>query len=87
MKNPKATTNRGVRLRCIFYAVKVLPKNQFQTIKSLVPEAIVCCKDINKRTRACAFRLLEEMFYIFRVRFRVLLILVNFGDKTLSLVV
>ncbi|KAK6629400.1 hypothetical protein RUM43_003217 [Polyplax serrata] len=66
MKNPKATTNRGVRLRCIFYAVKVLPKNQFQTIKSLVPEAIVCCKDINKRTRACAFRLLEEMFYIFR---------------------
>ena len=67
IKNAKAP-NRGARLRCIYHLIKNLPKNQYNTIKAVVPEAIICCKDINKNTRLIAFRLLEEMFYISKVR-------------------
>ena len=69
LKSLKKTkvTNRGARLRCLFRMVKLLPKNQIDAVKSIVPETIICCKDINQNTRAYAFKMLEEIFIICRV--------------------
>lgn len=69
LKSLKKTkvTNRGARLRCLFRMVKLLPKDQIDAVKTIIPETIICCKDINQNTRAYAFKMLEEVFNICRV--------------------
>ncbi|KAL0280180.1 UNVERIFIED_CONTAM: hypothetical protein PYX00_001552 [Menopon gallinae] len=57
---------RGARLRCILHLLKYIPENQYNALKEIIPEAIICCRDINQRTRMFAFRLLEQMFVLCR---------------------
>ena len=52
---------RGPRLRCLIHLVKKLDKSQVATLEQIVPEAVLCCKDINERCRVAAYSLLVEV--------------------------
>ncbi|XP_034255302.1 RRP12-like protein [Thrips palmi] len=56
-----ATSSRGARLRCLIHLVRRLPASKFNIIKLIVPEAVLCVKDINERCRQAAFALLHEL--------------------------
>ncbi|XP_026293865.1 RRP12-like protein [Frankliniella occidentalis] len=56
-----ATTSRGARLRCLIHLVRRLPAKKANILKEIVPEAVLCVKDINERCRQSAFALLHEL--------------------------
>lgn len=54
-------SSKGARLRCLKYLIKAQPQLDHDStlIKSAIPEAVLCCKDINERCRAAAYDLLN----------------------------
>lgn len=53
-------SSRGARLRCLNCLVKLQPqlKHDSKLLKSVVAEAVLCCKDINEKCRLAANNLL-----------------------------
>lgn len=49
------------RLRCLIHLVRKLPGKKANILKEIVPEAVLCVKDINERCRQAAFALLHEL--------------------------
>ncbi|KAL0112098.1 hypothetical protein PUN28_013375 [Cardiocondyla obscurior] len=53
-------TSRGARLRCLAYLVKIHPQlEKTKFLEAVVPEAVLCIKDINERCRDAAYRLVN----------------------------
>lgn len=52
------SSTRGPRLRCLIHLVQRMESGKMDTLQKLIPEAILCCKDINVKCRKSAFRLL-----------------------------
>lgn len=61
--NTAAVSSKGARLRCFNYLIKAQPQLDHDStlIKSVIPEAVLCCKDINERCRATAYLLLNTI--------------------------
>lgn len=58
-----ATSSKGARLRCFNYLIKAQPQldQDSKLIRNVVPEAILCCKDINEKCRQIAFELINTV--------------------------
>lgn len=55
-------TSRGVRLKCLTYLVRVHPQlGRTKFLEAIVPEAVLCVKDINERCRNSAYQLLSTI--------------------------
>ncbi|XP_057657541.1 RRP12-like protein [Diorhabda carinulata] len=61
--NSAAVSSKGARLRCLNYLVKAQPQldHESKLIKSIIPEAVLCCKDINEKCRATAYEVLNTI--------------------------
>ncbi|CAG9830042.1 unnamed protein product [Diabrotica balteata] len=61
--NSAAVSSKGARLRCLNYLIKAQPQldHESKLIKSAIPEAILCCKDINEKCRTTAYDLLNTI--------------------------
>lgn len=55
-----AVTSKGARLRCFNYLVKSQPQLGYNSklFRSVIPEAVLCCKDINEKCRSAAYDVL-----------------------------
>lgn len=53
-----ATSSKGARLRCLFELLK-RTENPPSILDTILPETILCVKDINNRCRETAFQILE----------------------------
>ncbi|KAK7790254.1 hypothetical protein R5R35_001055 [Gryllus longicercus] len=49
---------KGPRIRCLIYLVQNMEKHEISTLKKIIPEAVLCCKDNNEKCRESAFSLL-----------------------------
>lgn len=58
-----AVTSKGARLRCLNYLVKSQPQlgHDSKLIRSIIPEAVLCCKDINEKCRNTAYDVLSSI--------------------------
>ncbi|KAG5889831.1 hypothetical protein JTB14_023156 [Gonioctena quinquepunctata] len=58
-----AISSKGARLRCLNYLIKAQPQldHDSKLIKSVIPEAVLCCKDINEKCRATAYEVLNTI--------------------------
>lgn len=58
-----AVSSKGARLRCFNYLVKEQPylNHESKFVKSIISEAVMCCKDINERCRTTAYSLLNTI--------------------------
>lgn len=58
-----ATSSKGARLRCYNYLIKAQPQldRDSKLIKNVIPEAVLCCKDINEKCRQTAYDLLNTI--------------------------
>lgn len=53
-------TGRGPRIKCLIHLVKVHPQlEKTKFLEAIVPEAVLCVKDINERCRNSAYQLLN----------------------------
>lgn len=53
-------TSKGPRLRCLIHLVKLHPQlEKTKFLEAIVPEAVLCVKDINERCRNSAYQLLN----------------------------
>lgn len=61
--NSAAVSSKGSRLRCLNYLLKAQPQldHESKLIRSVVPEAVLCCKDINEKCRSMAYSLLNTV--------------------------
>ncbi|XP_076254422.1 RRP12-like protein [Rhynchophorus ferrugineus] len=61
--NTAATSSKGARLRCLNYLIKSQSKldHESKLIRAAVPEAVMCCKDINEKCRETAYTLLNTI--------------------------
>lgn len=65
-----AVTSKGARLRCFNYLVKSQPQldHDSKLFRSVIPEAVLCCKDINEKCRAAAYDVLNSIGEILSAR-------------------
>ncbi|XP_050305349.1 RRP12-like protein [Anthonomus grandis grandis] len=58
-----ATSSKGARLRCLNYLIKSQPHldQGSKLLRSTIPEAVLCCKDINERCRQIAYDVLNTI--------------------------
>ncbi|XP_046410406.1 RRP12-like protein [Neodiprion fabricii] len=55
-------SSKGARLRCLEHLVKSQPQlDQTKLLRSIVPEAVLCLKEVNERCRASAYQLLNTI--------------------------
>ncbi|XP_011686333.1 PREDICTED: RRP12-like protein [Wasmannia auropunctata] len=55
-------SSRGARLRCLAHLVRVHPQlEKTKFLEAIVPEAVLCVKDINERCREVAYQLLNTI--------------------------
>lgn len=61
--NTAAVSSKGARLRCLNYLVKAQPHldHDSRLIRSIIPEAMLCCKDINVKCRSIAYEVLNTI--------------------------
>ncbi|XP_060526984.1 RRP12-like protein [Cylas formicarius] len=59
--NTTAVSSKGARLRCLNYLVKAQADPDDKLIRSIVPEAVMCCKDVNEKCRQTAYALLNTI--------------------------
>ncbi|XP_018354107.1 PREDICTED: RRP12-like protein [Trachymyrmex septentrionalis] len=53
-------TSRGARLRCLTHLVRIHPQlEKTKFLEAIVPEVVLCVKDINERCREAAYQLLN----------------------------
>ncbi|XP_074031653.1 RRP12-like protein [Leptinotarsa decemlineata] len=62
-----AVSSKGARLRCLNYLIQAQPQLNHNSglIKSVIPEVVLCCKDVNERCRATAYELLNNIGNVF----------------------
>ncbi|XP_071947906.1 RRP12-like protein [Antedon mediterranea] len=53
-------SSKAPRLRCLIQIVKRLPSGQHEFLQAIIPEVILCTKEVNTKARASAFTLLIE---------------------------
>lgn len=81
-------SSKGARLRCLKYLIKAQPQLNHEStlIRSAIPEAVLCCKDINERCRAAAYELLnvigETLLQHDQMQQFVTMLLAGFGGTT-----
>lgn len=52
-------TSKGARLRCLIHLIKMHPQlEKTKFLQAIVPEAVLCIKDINEKCRSAAYQLL-----------------------------
>ena len=58
--NSDSVCSKGARLRCLHYLIKTQPQldGESKFLKSILSEAIMCCKDVNEKCRSMAYKLL-----------------------------
>ncbi|XP_066153745.1 RRP12-like protein [Euwallacea fornicatus] len=58
-----ATSSKGARLRCFSYLIKAQPHLDYDSklIRNIIPETVLCCKDINQKCRKTAYDLLNTI--------------------------
>ncbi|PIK40031.1 putative RRP12-like protein isoform X1 [Apostichopus japonicus] len=56
-----ASPSKLPRLRCLLHIVKQLPSGKHDVLKTILPEVILCAKEVNSKTRSTAFLLLSEI--------------------------
>lgn len=56
-----APSSKGPRLRCLLHLLKQNHGDSTEMIEAIVPEAVLCCKDINAKCRSTAYELLNKM--------------------------
>lgn len=58
-----AVSSKGARLRCFNYLLQEQQQltHESKFIKSVISEAVICCKDINEKCRATAYNLLNNI--------------------------
>ncbi|KAJ8910882.1 hypothetical protein NQ315_000513 [Exocentrus adspersus] len=58
-----AVSSKSARLRCLNYLIKAQPQldHESKLIRSVIPEAVLCCKDINEKCRAMAYEVLNTI--------------------------
>ncbi|KAL3267861.1 hypothetical protein HHI36_007002 [Cryptolaemus montrouzieri] len=58
-----AISSKGARLRCFHYLLKAQPKldHDSKLIKSMIPEVVLACKDLNEKCRATAYDVLQTI--------------------------
>lgn len=55
-------TSRGARLRCLAHLVRIHPQLEgTKFLEAIVPEAVLCLKNMNERCRDAAYRLLNAI--------------------------
>jgi len=55
-------TSRGARLRCLAHLVKIHPQlERTKFLEAIVPEGVLCVKDMNERCREAAYQLLNTI--------------------------
>lgn len=55
-------TGRGARLRCLAHLIRIHPQLEgTKFLEAIVPEAVLCVKDINERCRTAAYQLLNAI--------------------------
>lgn len=61
--NTAAVSSKSARLRCLNYLIKAQPNldHDSKLIRSVIPEAVLCCKDINEKCRAMAYEVLNTI--------------------------
>lgn len=61
--NTSATSSKGARLRCYNYLIKAQPKldHESKLIRLVLPEAVMCCKDINEKCRETAYGVINTI--------------------------
>ncbi|KAJ8983810.1 hypothetical protein NQ317_008936 [Molorchus minor] len=61
--NTAAVSSKGARLRCLNYLINAQPQldHESKLIRSVIPEAVLCCKDINEKCRAVAYEVLNTI--------------------------
>uniref|UniRef100_A0A060TIG9 ARAD1D46442p n=1 Tax=Blastobotrys adeninivorans TaxID=409370 RepID=A0A060TIG9_BLAAD len=56
-----ATPARGARLNAMTKVLQLIPKEDLHFIPCILPETVLCTKDVNEKTRDAAFELLVQM--------------------------
>ncbi|XP_049862058.1 RRP12-like protein [Schistocerca gregaria] len=56
-----APSSKGPRLRCLIHLMRELGEPDNELVEQVIPEAVLCCKDINERCRTAAYALLVEV--------------------------
>ncbi|XP_067007465.2 RRP12-like protein [Anabrus simplex] len=56
-----APSSKGPRLRCLIHILRRLQHCDMSLLQQIVPEAVICCKDINERCRTAAYSLLIQI--------------------------
>lgn len=61
--NTAAVSSKSARLRCLNYLVKAQPHldHESKLIRSVIPEAVLCCRDVNEKCRAMAYEVLNTV--------------------------
>lgn len=83
-----AVSSKGARLRCFHYLLKAQPQldHESKLIKTVIPEVILSCKDINEKCRATAYEILntigEQLIYQDQVQEFVKLLVTSLGGTS-----
>ncbi|XP_071441432.1 RRP12-like protein [Hetaerina americana] len=56
-----APSSKAPRIRCLIHLVRMLEGDKTDVIQAIMPEAVMCIKDINEKCRSAAFNLLVEI--------------------------
>lgn len=56
-----SSPSKAPRLRCLLHIVKNLPPGKEEFLESVLPEVVMCTKEVNSKTRGTAFLLLSEI--------------------------
>ncbi|XP_022106693.1 RRP12-like protein [Acanthaster planci] len=54
-------SSKGPRLRCIIHIIRALPSKNVDFLETIIPEVILCTKEVNSKTRLVAFDLLVDL--------------------------
>ncbi|XP_038070845.1 RRP12-like protein [Patiria miniata] len=54
-------SSKGPRLRCLIHVIRALPSKNEDFLETIIPEVILCTKEVNSKTRLVAFDLLVDL--------------------------
>ena len=49
------------RMKCLIHIIHVLPSENLDFLETIIPEIILCTKEVNSKTRGTAFELLVDL--------------------------
>ncbi|XP_033632668.1 RRP12-like protein [Asterias rubens] len=53
--------SKGPRMKCLIHIIHVLPSENLDFLETIIPEIILCTKEVNSKTRGTAFELLVDL--------------------------